>query len=94
MNLSTIRQYKTEIIEIASKCNAENIRLFGSVVRGEDHADSDIDFLVHMKHGSGFCIGGLKWRLEELLHCKVDIIPDTSIHPLLRDKILKEAVEL
>jgi predicted nucleotidyltransferase len=94
MNISTIRRHKTEIIAIATKCNAENIRLFGSVARGEARVDSDVDFLVHMKHGSGFCIGGLKWRLEELLSCKVDIIPDTSIHPFLRDKILKEAVEL
>ena len=94
MNLSDIRRHKAEIMTISGKCNDENIRLCGSVVRGEAGADSDVDFLVHMKPRSGFCIGGLKWRLEELLNCKVDIIPDTSIHPFLRDEILKEAIEL
>lgn len=79
---------------IAGTCNAENIRIFGSVARNVAHQDSDIDFLVHMKPGSGFCLGGLKWRLEELLQCKVDVIPDTSLHPFIKEKILNEAVSL
>ncbi len=95
MNLTTLRtKYKHEILDIARLCHAENIRIFGSVARGEATKTSDIDFLVHMQPGAGFSIGGLQWRLEELLKHKVDVVPDTSLHHLLREKILEEAVPL
>jgi predicted nucleotidyltransferase len=95
MNLMTLRtKYKREILAIAETCHAENVRVFGSVARNEATADSDIDFLVHMQPGSGFSLGGLQWRLEALLKQKVDIVPDTSIHHSIREKILSEAVPL
>ena len=95
MDLVTLqRDYRVQILDIAEICHAENIRLFGSIVRGEQGEDSDIDFLVHMKPDSGFKIGGLKWRLEELLKCKIDVVPDTSLHPMIKEKILNEAVIL
>jgi len=95
MNLSVLRtKYKHEILRIARSCHAENIRVFGSVARNEENDTSDIDFLVHMQPGTGFSIGGLQWRLEALLNQKVDIVPDTSIHPSIREKILSEAVAL
>jgi predicted nucleotidyltransferase len=53
-----------------------------------------VDFLVHPQPGAGFSIGRLYWQLEELLGCKVDIILDTSIHPVIREQVLKEAVLL
>ena len=95
MDLITLqRDYKEQILEIAEICHAENIRIFGSLVRGEHREDSDIDFLVHMKPNSGFGIGGLQWRLEELLQCKVDVVPDTCLRPRIKDRILKEAIPL
>ncbi len=95
MDLATLqRDYRVRILDIAEICHAENIRLFGSIVRGEHSKDSDIDFLVHMKPDSGFGIGGLKWRLEGLLKCKIDVVPDTSLHPMIKEKILNEAVIL
>ncbi|MEI8295434.1 MAG: nucleotidyltransferase family protein [Alphaproteobacteria bacterium] len=96
MNWVELQKYKQQIMDIAESCQAENIRLFGSIVRGENnHEYSDIDFLVHMKPGSGlFAMGGLQWRLEELLKCKVDVVPDTRLHPMLKEKILNEAVPL
>lgn len=95
MDLRTLRaKYKPKILEIARLCYAENIRVFGSVARNEATDTSDIDFLVHMQPGSGFAIGGLQWRLEELLKQKVDVVPDTSLHYRIRDKILAEAVAL
>jgi predicted nucleotidyltransferase len=95
MNLKTLRtKYKREILVIAELCHAENVRVFGSVARNEATVDSDIDFLVHMQPGSGFSLGGLQWRLEALLKQKVDIVPDTSIHHSIREKILSEAVPL
>jgi uncharacterized protein len=95
VNIELLRQkYKKQIIAIAEKCHVGNIRVFGSVARGDARADSDIDFLVHIEPDAGFSIGGLYWQLEELLGCKVDIVPDTSIHWAIRERILKEAVPL
>ena len=95
MNLQTLRtKYKKDILEIAAICNAESIKVFGSVARGDNDNDSDIDFLVHMKPNTGFSIGGIGWRLEKLLGRKVDVVPDTSLHWSLKDQILKEAVAL
>lgn len=95
MNLKTLRtKYKKDILDIATMCNAESIKVFGSVVRGENNQDSDIDFLVHMKPNTGFAIGGIGWRLEKLLGRKVDVVPDTSLHWSLKERILKEAVSL
>jgi len=95
MNLEELKyNYRDQILEIADLCKAENVRVYGSIVRGEMREDSDIDFLVHMKPNSGFAIGGLQWRLEELLKCKVDVVPDTALHRIIKDQILKEAVKL
>ena len=95
MDLRTLRtKYKPKILEIAQLCHAENVRVFGSVARNEANDTSDIDFLVHMQPGSGFAIGGLQWRLEELLKLKVDVLPDTSLHYRIRDKKLAETVVL
>jgi predicted nucleotidyltransferase len=95
MDLFTLqRDYKEQILKIAEICHADHIRIFGSIVRGEQTEKSDIDFLVHMKPNSGFGIGGLQWRLEELLHCRIDVVSDTSLNPMLKESILKEAVPL
>lgn len=95
MNLKQLRDaYREQILSIATLCNADNVRIFGSVARNQASGNSDIDILVHMKPGSGFCIGGLQWRLEELLGVKVDVVPDTSLHPSIKDKILNEAILL
>jgi predicted nucleotidyltransferase len=95
MNLEILRQkYKKQIMAIAKNCHVGDIRVFGSVARGDARDDSDVDFLVHVEPEAGFSVGGLYWQLEELLGCKVDIVPDSSIHWAIRDRILKEAVPL
>lgn len=70
------------------------IEVFGSVARGDATEESDVDFLVEMLPHSGFGIGGLKWRLEELLRCKVDVVPESGLNPLLRNDVLREARSL
>ena len=95
MDLLTLKHdYKDKILKIAEMCHADNIRIFGSFARGDQNERSDIDFLVHMKPNSGFGIGGLKWRLEELLNCKVDVVSDTSLNPMIKESILQEAIIL
>jgi predicted nucleotidyltransferase len=65
--------------------------LFGSSARGEDREDSDIDILVEFEAGKSLLdLAGLKIELEEVLGRRVDLLTFNSLHPLLKDKILKE----
>jgi predicted nucleotidyltransferase len=83
---------RDEILRIASTHGARNLRVFGSVARGEDHPRSDIDLLVDMEPGRSLLdLVALGQDLEELLHRKVDVLTAVSVHPALRDRILAEA---
>jgi predicted nucleotidyltransferase len=86
---------REDILRIAAKHGARNVRVFGSVVRGEAKADSDVDFLVDVgpAHSSWFP-AGLILDLEDLLSRKVDVVTEESIYWLLRRRILKEAKPL
>lgn len=86
---------RAEILAAAACHGAHNVRIFGSVARGEAHADSDVDFLVELEPGrSLFDLGSLMADLEDFLECPVDLATDRSLHPLLRERILHEAVRL
>ncbi|MGC2433351.1 MAG: nucleotidyltransferase family protein, partial [Desulfobaccales bacterium] len=76
MGLPQILQEKRqEILEIAARHGASNIRVFGSMARGEADAQSDVDILVELEEGrSLFDLGGLLMDLENLLGCKVDVV--------------------
>ena len=92
MNLQGQRQ---EILRIAAGHGARNVRLFGSVARGENHENSDVDFLVDMESGRSLLdLIGLGQDLEALLHRKIEVVTDASVHPALRDRILTEAQPL
>ena len=83
---------RDEIIRLATTHGARNLRLFGSVARGEDRADSDVDLLVDMDPGRSLLdLVALGQDLEDLLHRKVDVLTAVSVHPALRDRILSEA---
>ncbi|WP_009544396.1 nucleotidyltransferase family protein [Crocosphaera subtropica] len=87
---------RKEILRIAAKHGAYNIRIFGSVARGEDNENSDIDFLIDydLSKTSSWFPMGLIVELETLLKHKVDIATDDSLHEFIRDKILEEAIKL
>jgi uncharacterized protein len=90
-----LHQLKDRITAIAEARGAVSIRLIGSVARGEERADSDVDFLVDFESGRTlFDISGLKADLEELLQRPVHLALMRSLKPRLRDRILKEAVPL
>lgn len=92
---SLLREKRPTIVRIAAKHGAYDIRIFGSVVRGEDRPDSDIDLLV--KRGekvSPWFPAGLILELEKELGRQVDIVTDAGLNPLLRDRVLNEAVPL
>lgn len=97
INLKQLLQEKREeIISIAARHGAYNIRVFGSVARGEETEASDIDFLIDydLKKISAWFPGGLIQDLEKLLNRKVDVVTTQSLHYLIRDKVLNEAIDL
>ena len=86
---------RTSIKAIASRHGAINLRLFGSVARGEADTDSDIDFLTTLEPGRTlFDLAAIRAELENLLDVAVDVIPDTNLEGELRDEILAEALAL
>ena len=90
-----LKDKREEILRIAAKHGAHNVRLFGSVARGEARADSDIDFLVEFEPNRSLLDQvGLGLDLEELLGRKVDIGEPQTLHWYVKDKILAEAVPL
>jgi uncharacterized protein len=90
-----LKEKRQEILRIAQAHGATNIRVFGSVARGEEGPDSDLDLLVEMKPESGLLDLVSLWQdLEDLLGYKVDVITEGGISPYLRDRIYAEAVSL
>lgn len=90
-----LKAKKSDIINISSQYHAENIRVFGSVARGDASEKSDIDFLVSfLPQACLFDQIELIEKLSILLQTKVDVISERAIHPFLQQKILKEAVPL
>jgi predicted nucleotidyltransferase len=90
-----VQSKRDEILRIASTHGARNLRVFGSVARGEDRPDSDLDLLVDMGPGRSLLdLVALGQDLEDLLHRKVDVLTAVSVHPALRDRILSEARSL
>lgn len=90
-----LRSKRDEILRIAARHGAQNVRVFGSAVRGEAGAESDIDFLVDVgPNRTPFFPGGLLADLEDLLGCKVDIVTEDALHWYIRERVLKEAVPL
>ena len=93
--LKSLKQNKEQLLKIASKRGASNIRIFGSVSREEDTAESDIDFLVSLEQGRSLLdLVGLQQDLSSYLLRNVDVISDDGINKYLREKIIKEAQPL
>lgn len=90
-----LRQKKDTILEMASRYHATNVRLFGSVARGEAREDSDIDLLVEFLPGTTLLdqvdlIGALSTALGR----KVDVVSENALNKHLRERILREAIPL
>jgi len=96
MSLEELLQAKREdILHTASKYGAYNVRVFGSVARGEADSESDIDLLVYMEPGrSLFDLGGLLMDLQDLLNCNVDVVTEDGLRDRIRERVLKEAIAL
>ena len=90
-----IKQKREEILALAAKHGALNVRIFGSVARDEAGPESDVDFLIDLgPNRSPWFPGGLIVDLENLLGCKVDVITEKGLKKRIRDRVLQEAVPL
>ena len=90
-----LRQRRKAIIQVAANRRARNLRVFGSVARGEDTEASDIDILVDLDRGVGLLdLIGLERELGELLGVDLDVVPADTLKPRMRDRVLREAVPL
>ena len=95
MNTRTVFEKRKEILQLASKHGARNVRIFGSVARGEAAPESDVDFLVDMAPGRTLLdMGGLLMDLRDLLGLDVDVVTEQGLKPRIRDRVLKEAERL
>jgi uncharacterized protein len=90
-----LHEKRNEILEIATRHGASDVRVFGSVARGAASAESDVDLLVRPgAKTSPWFPAGLILDLEELLGRKVDVVTEGGLHWYIRDRILAEAVPL
>ncbi|EHR50154.1 putative nucleotidyltransferase [Saccharomonospora marina XMU15] len=90
-----LRRHRRAVLEIAAARGARNVRVFGSVARGEDTATSDIDLLVDLDKGVGVvALAGLRRELTELLGVGVDVVPAATLKPAVRAEVLGEAITL
>jgi predicted nucleotidyltransferase len=90
-----INTHRQEILEIAHQRGIMNVRVFGSMSRGDAGPDSDVDLLVQLESGrSGLALGGFLMDVSELLGRKVDVVTEKALHPKLRGKIVQEAQPL
>ncbi len=90
-----LKSRRDEILEIAARHGAHNVRVFGSVARGEADSQSDVDLLVEFKRGTTLLShAALINELEELLGVKVDVVSERGLRERIRDRVLSEAVAL
>ena len=90
-----LKAKREEILRVAAKRGARNVRIFGSVARGEADEASDIDILVDLEPGRSLLdLGGLWSELNELLGRKVEVVTEKGLRERIRDRVLREAVPL
>jgi len=90
-----ISSHREQILALANKYGASDVRVFGSVARGIADERSDIDFLVDLSPGRSLLdLGGLLYELQQLLGRPVDVITAAGLRPRIRERVLKEAVPI
>lgn len=96
--LELLHKNKKRIYSIAKKYGVSEVLVFGSVVRGKDKKNSDIDLLVKVKNYQKYCSGfgqiPFADEIEKILQRKVDIVTEKSLHPLLKTEIITTAKSL
>ena len=89
---TVLREKRDEVLRVALKHGARNVRVFGSVARGQAGAQSDIDLLVTMEPGRSLLDHAAMWlEIQELLGYEVDVVSEGGLKPRIRERVLEEA---
>lgn len=95
MSSALLKKHRAEILRLANRYGARNVRVFGSFARGEERRGSDLDLLVTLGEGRSLLdLVGLKQDLEDLVHRPVDVVTEKALSPYLRERVLSEAIPL
>jgi predicted nucleotidyltransferase len=95
MGIEELLSHRDEILRIAERHGASNIRVFGSIVRGEAGPESDVDLLVDLERGRSLLDhAAFMIELEALLSRRVDVATARGLKPRVREQVLEEAVPL
>ena len=90
-----VRRHREDLVAAAAAHGVSNLRVFGSVARGEDRADSDVDLLADFPPGlSLFGLGRLEAELEGILGTRVDLIPAADLKPGARERVESDLIAL
>ena len=90
-----LQSAREQVLAVAHRHGARNLRIYGSVARGQDRSGSDLDLLVDLERGCSLLeVIALRLELEALLQCQVDLAEVHQLHPLIRDQVLAEAMAL
>ncbi len=90
-----LRAKRADILILAERHGASNVRIFGSVARGDASSDSDVDVLVDLQPGrSLFDLGAFLEELKALLGCRVDVVTEKGLRARIRNRVLQEAIPL
>jgi predicted nucleotidyltransferase len=90
-----VLERREEILRVAEAHHATNVRLIGSVARGDSGPGSDVDFVVHFLPGADpRDRAAMARELERLLGRQVDVIPDSDLHASTRERLRREAISL
>jgi len=91
MKADQIEELKNTLVDVLRKHDVKKAALFGSIVRGEATDESDIDLLVEFEGRKSLLdLAGLKLDLQEIVRRNVDVLTYKSLHPLLKERILRE----
>ena len=95
MGMESLRRYRHEIMAAAARHGARNVRVFGSVARGDDHENSDVDLLVDVEPGRTLLdVIAFEQDTRQLLGRNVEVLTDGGLSPYLQQRILAEAASL
>jgi predicted nucleotidyltransferase len=90
-----VHRIRRELLAAAAEAGAQRVRLFGSVARGDDRADSDVDLLVQLAPGRTLLdLARLETRLEQLLQRPVEVVPEAGLREPFRSAVLRDAVDV
>jgi uncharacterized protein len=90
-----LRRHRRAVIDTAARRGASNVRVFGSVARGDESEHSDVDLLVDLSSDVGLvALAGLAREIGEIVGVDVDVVPADSLKPGMRERVLAEAIPL